>query len=71
MLNLQSYFINMLKAMHLCWLIVRNNQRLVFISDMSQPETHRCATNLTKDVTRRSSLPELISRKKSRKGRYK
>lgn len=62
LLSLQGYFLNMLKAMHLCWLIVRNNQRLVIISDQSQQKTHGLATRLAKHLTRRDSLPELIRR---------
>ena len=60
--NLQGFFLNMLKALHVCWFFVRNHKRIVFVSTNGRlQEGIRSAMDSLLQRFPREQLPRLIS----------
>lgn len=60
-LNLRGFFVNAIKAMHLCWLVARNNQRLVFISSKGHVARHDYVNNCILGQSKRYSIPAIVA----------
>lgn len=63
--NLRSYFLNTLKALHLCWSAARNNKKIAFIGvdgDLLNQASSSCLTGWFKTQSlARNSIPKLCS----------